>query len=104
MLTTTYEIIRSGLKADPSLTPRDRAQVLALLRDKPKQIKTETEATPPRLIRRAEAARRLDCSLRLIDRLAQQGILPKHKLPNRKRASGFLESDLNALLSHKEAA
>jgi len=102
MLATTTQIIRSALQADPSLNPRDRALVLASLRDKPKNSKAEVNADSPRLIRRTEAARRLGCSLRMIDRLAQEGVLPKRKLPNRKRASGFLEADLNALLTTTE--
>ncbi len=53
----------------------------------------------PRLVRRAEAARRLSRSLRFVDKLAASGVLPKRRLPNRKRAAGFLESDLNALIS-----
>ena len=102
MLTTTTQIIRSALQADPSLNPRDRAQVLASIRDKSKNPKPDPAASSPRLIRRTEAARRLGCSLRMVDRLAQEGILPKRKLPNRKRASGFLEADLNALLTGTE--
>lgn len=95
MLATTTQIIRSALQADPSLNPHDRAQVLALLREKPGNSKT---ADVPRLIRRAEAARRLSCSLRLVDRLAKDGFLAKRKLPGRQRASGFLESDVERLI------
>lgn len=99
MLKTTVEIIRSGLNADPSLTPADRQRVIALIRNGPPSTKSEiTAATEPRLIRRAEAARRLSCSLRTVDNLAATGTLRKRKLPGRVRASGFLESDLVTLL------
>jgi hypothetical protein len=106
MLASTTQIIRSALQADPSLNPRDRAQVLASLREKSKNPKSDAVPAAPRLIRRAEAARRLGYSLRMVDRLSQEGVLQKRKLPNRKRASGFLESDINTLLvgTEKEAA
>lgn len=105
MLATTIEILRSGLKSDPSLTPADRSRILATIRSGANAPKADTASTfEPRLIRRAEAARRLSCSLRLVDRLAASGALPKRKLPGRKRASGFLESDLVALITQQEAA
>jgi hypothetical protein len=52
----------------------------------------------PRLVRRAEVARRLSCSLRTVDKLAASGVLAKRKLPGRLRASGFLSSDLDGLI------
>ncbi|HUA67240.1 MAG TPA: hypothetical protein VMA13_01720 [Candidatus Saccharimonadales bacterium] len=100
MLATTIEIIRSGLKSDPSLSAADRARILAAIRNGPNTTKIDpATSSEPRLVRRAEAARRLGCSLRLVDRLAKDGVLLKRRLPNRKRAAGFLESDLNALIS-----
>jgi hypothetical protein len=102
MLTTTIQIVRSALQADPSISVKERTQALAWLRGKPKIEIPNPAQAPPQLIRRAEAARRLGYSLRLIDRLAQQGVLTKRKLPNRKRASGFLASDVDALIEGKE--
>jgi predicted DNA-binding transcriptional regulator AlpA len=102
MLATTLDIIRSGLKADPSLTPADRTRLLALLRQERNTPKPETAVERiARIIRRSEAARRLGCSLRLVDRLAKDGILPKRRLPNRQRAAGFLEADVDALIAGK---
>jgi predicted DNA-binding transcriptional regulator AlpA len=98
MLNTTLEIVRSGLKADPTLTPQERARLLATFRARGTQRFNPPVATEPRLIRRGEAARRLSCSLRTVDKLASTGILPKRKLPGRIRASGFLASDLESLL------
>ena len=100
MLSTTLQIIRSGLQGDPSLTPADRTRLLALLRTGQGATKPETPTeSVARLIRRAEAARRLSCSLRLVDRLAKDGSLKKRKLPGRIRASGILESDVAALIA-----
>ncbi len=103
MLATTIEIVRSGLKADPSLTPADRARLLALLRQGQDAPKPETTGEcVARIIRRAEAARRLSCSLRTVDKLGVTGVLPKRKLPGRVRAAGFLESDVAALIGGRE--
>ena len=102
MQPTTVQIIKSSLQADQSLSPRDRAHLLILLRDGATRAKPESESTTvrvARIIRRREAAERLACSLRTVDKLAASGVLRKHKLPGRVRAAGFLERDLNALLS-----
>ena len=99
MLNTTLEIVRSGLKADPTLTPQERARLLAALREPIAHKSALPVAAEARLIRRAEAARRLSCSLRTVDKLASTGALPRRKLPGRSRASGFLASDLENLLA-----
>ena len=98
MLSTTIEIIRSGLKADQTLTAQDRARLLATLRETPAPKSAPVASNEPRLIRRMETARRLSCSLRTVDHLAASGVLPKRKLPGRVRASGFLASDVDALI------
>lgn len=100
MLPTTIDVIKAGLKSDPSLSAADRARILAVIRNGANAPKIDPATNGEvRLIRRAEGARRLGCSLRLVDRLAKDGVLLKRRLPNRKRAAGFLESDLNALIS-----
>jgi predicted DNA-binding transcriptional regulator AlpA len=100
MLATTIEIIRSGLKSDPSLTPAVRARLLALLRNGSEPPKPETPGERvARIIRRAEVAQRLSCSLRTVDGLAATGVLKKRKLPGRVRASGFLESEVANLIA-----
>lgn len=111
MLDTTIQIVKSGLKADPTVSPRERTKILAALRS---GLGTATInlTEPPetsqqriqRIVRRTEAARMYGCSLRLIDRLAAQGVLEKVRLPGRKRGAGFREADLLALIVGKEAA
>jgi hypothetical protein len=97
---TTLRIMQSGLEADPSLGPRDRARIMAYLRDCGEPPKAQVPAeSVARIVRRAEVANRLSCSLRTVDKLAASGILQKRKLPGRKRASGFLEADLIALVT-----
>jgi hypothetical protein len=97
MLATTIEIIRSGLKSDPTLTPADRTRLMAVLRNGVTPHKPDCPApdNTPRLLRRAEVARRLSCSLRTVDKLP----IKKVKLPGRQRAAGFREGDVNALLA-----
>ena len=99
MTNATIEIIRAGLKADSTVTPEQRARLIAKLRQ-PLVPSRELTPTPTesRLIRRAEAANKLSCSTRLVDKLAASGVLRKCKLPGRVRAAGFLETDINALI------
>ncbi len=111
MLATTLDVIKAGLKSDPTVTPRDRTKILATLRSGPGtatiNLTEPHEASQQRIqriVRRAEAARMYGCSLRLVDRLAAQGVLKKVRLPGRKRGAGFLESDLLAVMAGKEAA
>jgi hypothetical protein len=98
MLNTTLEILRSGLKSDPTLTPHERARLLAALREPAVQKPAPVTFTEPHLVRRAEVARRMSRSLRFVDKLAASGILAKRRLPGRVRASGFLASDVDALI------
>jgi len=99
MLPTTFKLLRSALETDPTVDGHDRRRLLALLRDGTPPPPAPPAPSDPRILRRAEAARRLGCSLRLIDRLARDGLLPKRRLPGRQRAAGVLESDLLNLLT-----
>ena len=103
MLDTTQDAVKAVLRADPSLTPTDRNRMLVLLRNHGKATLATPAALEPRLIRRAEAARRMGCSLRAIDTWARAGILRKVKLPGRTRAAGFRERDLVAVIEGREA-
>ena len=100
MLATTIQILKCGLQADPTISAQDRTRLLAVLREPTTPKPTPATPTEPRLLRRAEVARRLSCSLRTVDKLP----VKKVKLPGRQRAAGFLESDVNELLTGKETA
>lgn len=94
METTTKTLIKTALQADRSLSAPERARLLAAIR--------QGERPTPcvnRLLRRAEVARRLGGSLRLVDRLCAAGALTKRKLPGRVRASGILEHEVEALIA-----
>jgi hypothetical protein len=102
MLATTIEVMKASLKADPTVTPADRARVLALLRNgEPKQGVPQQNVE--RIRRRADAAERFSVSTRTMDRWAKQGVLAKIKLPGHSRASGFREADLTALIAGRAA-
>jgi hypothetical protein len=99
MLDATLNIIRTCLKSDPTLSPADRSRILSAIRNGADGMGDALPADVPHLIRRTEAARRLGYSLQFVDQLAASGVLPKRKLPGRRRAAGFLESDLNMLIA-----
>src|SRR5271165_5008011 len=101
MMSHTIEIIKTALKADNSVSASARARLLAAIRGGGEQALKPAKVVEQRLIRRAEVARRLGCSLRLVDRLAKDGALVKRKLPGRKRAAGILESDVLALIAQE---
>ena len=100
MLVTTIELLKAGLKADPTITPAKRARLVAILRNGDDEL-LKPDAAPifrQRCIRRREAARLLAVTLRTVDKLAASGILKKLKLPGRIRSCGFLESDVLGLI------
>lgn len=101
LLPTTIDVIRAALKGDPNPSPAERIRLLAMIRAGATVVNPPDSRLDagPRIIRRKEAARRLACCLRVIDRLAQEGKLKRVKLPGRVRGAGFLETDVNSLLS-----
>jgi hypothetical protein len=101
MLNSTIELIRAGLKTDPTLSVAERARLLVILRNhgNQRQPRQAEQAVAPRIIRRKHVAERLNSSLRFVDLLARQGVLEKCVLPGRKRAVGILESSLSAVLT-----
>jgi hypothetical protein len=99
-LQATLKLVRAAFETDPTISPAERAKIMQNIREagrQPDQVCPPTD-TAPRILRRAEVARRLSCSLRTVDKLP----LKKFRLPGRVRAAGFLEAEVNALLSVKE--
>lgn len=100
MLDTTLEIFRAGLKADPTISPLERARLLTLLRKgEPASTPGPAVQTPARILRRGEAARRLGCSPRTVDRWGNEGVLTKIRLPGHTRAVGFREAEIESLIN-----
>jgi len=104
MLPTTFDAMKAMLRADPSVSPGDRARLLVQLRNGPAKLDPVPAASESRLIRRSECARRLAVSVRCVDNWAKKGILEKRILPGHTRASGFLESAVSALIHGEGAA
>jgi hypothetical protein len=101
MLDSTIDLIRAGLKTDPTISPDERTRIIFLLRNHGKQTQSPQpipQEIAPKVIRRKQVAERLNSSLRFVDLLARQGILKKCVLPGRTRAVGILESSLLAVL------
>lgn len=95
---TTIEAIKAVLKSDPSVSVSQREEILNYIRRGGPKHNTKQTNTSARIVRRNEAAKMLGCSLRMIDRLLQQGVLKKIILPQRKRGAGVLEGDLLELM------
>ena len=105
---TTLGAMDALVRADPSADAATRRAYAAALRLPPDELaralaarQTAHEPIAPRLLRRAEVARRLALSVRAVDKLAAAGSLPKFRLPGRTRAAGFLEADVHGLLCVK---
>jgi hypothetical protein len=99
MLNSTLHAIKAVLEIEPSLSNADRARILADASNWPKTKTGEAATTePPRLLRASEVANRLACTPKTVYRLSRAGILKKRLFPGRKRASGFLKADVDALL------
>jgi predicted DNA-binding transcriptional regulator AlpA len=107
MLPTTLQAVRSILTADPTVALVERNRLVLLLRQGPQAegIPTAPGASAKAcLIRRKEVADRISVSLRTVDNMARAGLLHKRTFPGRRRASGFLESEVDALLTGRVAA
>lgn len=101
MQPSTLEIVKAGLRADPTITPSDRARLLAMLRAGP-DLSSAAQPAAPRLLRYIDAAARLAVSKRSLTNLVRQDILSPVRLPGRVRALGFRESDVLALIEQRK--
>jgi len=105
MLPTTLDATRALLRADPILTPADRAAVLEAIRDHGRPKTPEPAPAPQeRIVRRGEAAKLLGCTTRTVDNWTAAGILHKVMLPGHRRASGFRLSEVMALIQGESIA
>ncbi len=86
--------IRALIEADRSIEKREQDRLLKLLVERGR----EQEHEPDRIIRRAEAARRLAVTPRSVDYYGQRGILTRVALPGQSRANGYRESEIEALI------
>lgn len=98
MMETTKDVVRAVLKSDPTLTPQERTQIISVLRDHGRTCPEAAVTREPRILRRKQTAERLGRTTRYVDNLAREGILTRIILKGRKRAAGFRESEVNALI------
>lgn len=98
MFNTTIDAVRAILRCDPSVSAAERVRIIFRLR-RGDEVKKPEPPKPARLLKREAVADRLACSTRLVDKLATQGVLRKVTLPGRKRAAGFREADIDALVN-----
>jgi len=103
MLQTTLDATKALFRTDPTVTPTDRARLLAIIRSDGAEPKPSAPPAELRIVRRSEVAHRLGRSLRSVDLLAKAGILRKHKFPGRTRAAGFLSTEIDRLLTEEVA-
>lgn len=70
-LPTTVDAVKAILRADPTVTPNDRAVIIASVRNHGRQATQPkpVEQQETRILRRAEVARRLGRSVRTIDKM-----------------------------------
>ena len=97
-LASTVRAFKALLETDSNLSPSCRPRYVQWFRDGNIAAAMPQAAAPdpgPRVLRRKQVAEKLSCSLRTVDKLP----VKKVKLPGRKRAAGFLESDINSLLA-----
>lgn len=98
MQATTATAIKAIISADQTLDPEARNRIMRAI-----ATPSTTEAPGERILRRSEAAKRLACCVRTLDRLVNQGILHKVSFPGRQRAAGFRASDIDALILGRAA-
>jgi hypothetical protein len=100
MLPTTTDAVRAVLKSDPTITPADRTRILAAIRNHGRDSDHENaEPRQNRILRRSDVAKRLNRSLRFVDKLSAEGVIQKVTLAGRQRAVGFRSEDVERLLT-----
>jgi hypothetical protein len=89
----TRQLLKT-IEADTTLAPAEREALRRLRRGE-----VATPAPVARLLRRTEAAARLGCCPRTLDRWTRLGLLPRVKLPGFSRASGIPEASVAGLIA-----
>ena len=104
MFGATMDAMRALLKADASLTPTDRARILASIRNHGKEnaAPRAVAVLEKRIFTRAAVARRFNRSLRFVDALAKAGALHRIRMPGRKRGCGFHSEEVERLMAGEE--
>lgn len=99
-LPTTVDVIKSVLRADPSVSPTCRAEIVAFARNHGQDTPRKARKPENQIVNRRDARDRFfpGKSLRYVDKLAAQGVIRRIVLPGRKRAAGFNSAELERLI------
>jgi predicted DNA-binding transcriptional regulator AlpA len=101
MKKSTYQIVRLALISDESISDKQRAVILdCLTTSESKELLPVIEVPKERIIKRKHIAKMFSCSLRTIDMMARKGVLHRVIFPGNKRAFGFRESEVQALMAN----
>ena len=90
----TRAIISAALAADTSVTPQQKEIVFACLTGKP----LERSASLPEIVSRREVARLLGKTVKRVDQIASAGYLKRVPVPGSRRALGYTEESVRAVL------
>jgi hypothetical protein len=98
MRTQTLVAVKAILESDPFHTKADRDQLLNALGlgDSANGILGKGD----RIVTFEEAAQRLACTKRTLHHIVDRGGLVKVRLPGSTKAHGFLQSDIDSLLTN----
>ena len=89
-----WAIRHAAIAADRTISSENRIQALALLAGEP----IEQRPSLPAIVSRGEAARLIGRTRKRIDQIASAGFLTRVPVPGSKRALGFSEASVRALL------
>lgn len=93
------------IRADQDADARTKARLIALIKSNGgAPAEQANKPTAPKVCTRAEAARQLGRSLRLVDSLARRGLIRRVKLPGQTRALGLRADDVGALVESSTVA
>lgn len=105
MKSGTLQLISVALKADETVSIRERQQYLAALRigkpDTGNGVPANTNK--PGILTYATAAARLGCAKRTIRKFCGEGLLVRHTYPGRKKAAGVTEQSVVTLIQGNPA-
>jgi len=100
----TYLAIRALMSADGTMHPRDRAAILAAVRNHGQQPNQPAPPNLPKVLSTKEVAAMLGCSSRTVANLSTQGLLPRIRIRGRERAHGVLLSDVIELIEQSRVS
>jgi hypothetical protein len=103
-----HETTRAGIaalvRADKAADARTKARIIAASNSDGNATDQTNKPSAPKVCTRAEAARQLGRSLRLVDSLARRGLLRRVKLPGQQRALGLRADDVQNLVESATVA